>query len=151
MFLRHLEYYSGILFLTTNRISAMDPAFQSRIQVAIQYFELSHRQRSDIWQSLLNSKVIDCTEHDKDTIIDRLDEFADYPLNGRQIRNVLNLSAITAAADITSDYKVQVRHVEKALAEAVKFQRFFDDGNKDTKNRNRVWKPFAPPQQRTRI
>lgn len=30
IFLRTLEYYEGILFLTTNRVKNMDPAFQSR-------------------------------------------------------------------------------------------------------------------------
>jgi hypothetical protein len=29
VFLRMLEYYEGILFITTNRLSIMDPAFQS--------------------------------------------------------------------------------------------------------------------------
>jgi len=35
VFLRILEYYSGILFLTTNRVGTIDEAFKSRIHVSL--------------------------------------------------------------------------------------------------------------------
>ncbi|KAB2568835.1 Katanin p60 ATPase-containing subunit A1 [Lasiodiplodia theobromae] len=35
VFLRLLEYYRGVLLLTTNRVSAFDPAFESRIHLTI--------------------------------------------------------------------------------------------------------------------
>ncbi|KAH9931588.1 uncharacterized protein B0H18DRAFT_1208895 [Fomitopsis serialis] len=37
VFLRHVEYYRGILFLTTNRVTAFDPAFLSRIHIALHF------------------------------------------------------------------------------------------------------------------
>ncbi|KAL1883328.1 hypothetical protein Daus18300_000386 [Diaporthe australafricana] len=37
VFLRSLEYYAGILFLTTNRVGGIDPAFKSRIQLSLYY------------------------------------------------------------------------------------------------------------------
>ncbi|KAG8162771.1 hypothetical protein KVR01_007249 [Diaporthe batatas] len=37
VFLRSLEYYAGILFLTTNRVGSIDPAFKSRIQLSLYY------------------------------------------------------------------------------------------------------------------
>jgi SpoVK/Ycf46/Vps4 family AAA+-type ATPase len=37
VFLRHLEYYSGILFLTTNIVGVIDEAFKSRIVSLIHY------------------------------------------------------------------------------------------------------------------
>ena len=40
VFLRHIEYYRGILFLTTNRIKTFDEAFLSRIHVALHFSEL---------------------------------------------------------------------------------------------------------------
>lgn len=43
VFLRVLEYYSGILFLTTNRIGTFDPAFRSRIHMSLFYPRLSIR------------------------------------------------------------------------------------------------------------
>lgn len=35
IFLRALEYYSGILFLTTNRVGSIDEAFRSRIHMRL--------------------------------------------------------------------------------------------------------------------
>ena len=35
IFLRQLEYFQGILFLTTNRVAEFDPAFASRIHIAL--------------------------------------------------------------------------------------------------------------------
>jgi len=37
VFLRILEYYDGILILTSNRVEMFDEAFKSRIQVALHY------------------------------------------------------------------------------------------------------------------
>lgn len=37
VFLRSLEYYAGILFLTTNRVGGIDPAFKSRIHLSLFY------------------------------------------------------------------------------------------------------------------
>lgn len=127
----------------------MDPAFQSRIQIAISYSGLTKRQRHDIWLSLLDSNLIDCTEEDKMIIKDQVPEFAEHRLNGRQIRNTLKLSAFTAAADVVSDRRVKLKHVEKALIDAVKFQEYFEEGKKDMRNKNRVWKPFTAAQGRS--
>jgi AAA+ superfamily predicted ATPase len=45
VFLRKLEYHQGVLFLTTNRVKAFDPAFNSRINVAIRYHDLTKEAR----------------------------------------------------------------------------------------------------------
>lgn len=49
--LRILEYYSGLLVLTTNRIGAFDDAFVSRIHVVLHYPALKDSQRQEIWRS----------------------------------------------------------------------------------------------------
>ena len=41
VFLRHLEYFQGIMFLTTNRVSTFDGAFQSRIHFAMKFADLT--------------------------------------------------------------------------------------------------------------
>lgn len=146
VFLRQLEYYSGILFLTTNRINSMDPAFQSRIQVAIPYEDLVPLQRERIWKSLLSSALVDLTENDRAIIEKELPALSKHPLNGRQIRNTLKLAAFLALDDVVSDNRVQLKHIKKALGEALQFQQFFEEGRRNFKNKNRVWKPFAPSQ-----
>src|SRR4051794_15086173 len=42
VFLRQLEYYRGILLLTTNRLKSIDSAFQSRIHFCFQYKDLDY-------------------------------------------------------------------------------------------------------------
>jgi hypothetical protein len=97
-----------------------------------------------VWTSLLNSNLIDVTEHDKAIIMESVRELSEHQLNGRQIRNALKLAFFLALDDITSDRKVQLKHIEKALAEVLQFQMFFDEGKRNSKNGNTVWKPFAP-------
>lgn len=41
IFLRQLEYFQGVLILTTNRDTLCDPAFESRIHIRLKYKELS--------------------------------------------------------------------------------------------------------------
>lgn len=49
-FLRRMEYFQGLLFLTTNRVGQVDDAFISRVHVAIGYEALNPDTRSKIWQ-----------------------------------------------------------------------------------------------------
>jgi SpoVK/Ycf46/Vps4 family AAA+-type ATPase len=50
VFLRTLEYYRGILFLTTNRVGTFDPAFRSRIHVSLYYPPLKKDATMQIWR-----------------------------------------------------------------------------------------------------
>ena len=54
VFLRSLEYFRGILFLTTNRVGSFDDAFISRIHVALHYKKLSEEYRAKIWKKNFN-------------------------------------------------------------------------------------------------
>jgi ATPase family associated with various cellular activities (AAA) len=55
IFLHHLEYYEGILFLTSNRIENIDLAFESRIHVSIEYSNHLPEWRYQIWRNFFNS------------------------------------------------------------------------------------------------
>lgn len=52
--LRVLEYYQGIIILTTNRIKSIDVAVISRIHLAIRYSDLTEDQMSEIFSFFLN-------------------------------------------------------------------------------------------------
>ena len=146
VFLRQLEYYNGILFLTTNRITSMDPAFQSRVQMALPYDVLGQSQREKIWRSLLNTVLVDVASVDKLAIERDLPRLSGYSLNGRQIRNALRLATLLALDDLSSEGRVQLKHIEQAMSEVLQFQEFFQDTKKNYTNKHRVWKPFAPSQ-----
>lgn len=124
----------------------MDPAFQSRIQMALGYEEFVPSQREKIWKSLLSAVLVDLTDVDRVVIEKALPKWSEYNLNGREIRNTLTLAGLLALDDLSSEGKVKKKHIENALGEALQFQDFFEDAKKNYTNKNRVWKPFAPSQ-----
>ena len=83
--LRILEYHPGILFLTTNRVQSLDPAFESRITVALRYESLDEAARLQIWKSQLSGVDKDLSEGD-------FGKLAKECLNGRQIKNAARLA-----------------------------------------------------------
>ncbi|KAH9874551.1 hypothetical protein IAQ61_003740 [Plenodomus lingam] len=50
VFLRVLEYYSGILILTTNRVGQFDEAIKSRIHISLYYPPLDRKRTLKIWK-----------------------------------------------------------------------------------------------------
>lgn len=84
VFLRMLEYYQGTLFLTTNRDKTIDPAFYSRISLAIRYPELDGTSREHIWVNVLNLYDIELEPGD-------VKQLASYHINGRQIKNIIRI------------------------------------------------------------
>ena len=55
MFLRMIEYYEGILILTTNRDFDFDEAFRTRVHITINYPKLGEAARTSIWQNLVRA------------------------------------------------------------------------------------------------
>ena len=49
VFLRELEQFQGIMFLTTNQVGTFDDAFLSRIHVGLLYKALTDEDREKIW------------------------------------------------------------------------------------------------------
>ncbi|KAF2130042.1 P-loop containing nucleoside triphosphate hydrolase protein [Dothidotthia symphoricarpi CBS 119687] len=92
IFLRVLEYYEGLLFLTTNRVDNIDAAFQSRIHISIAYPALTVESRRHIWENFIVGLDLQQDWRKED-----LDELAMVMLNGRQIKNVLKSAALLAA------------------------------------------------------
>lgn len=85
IFLRLLEYFQGILFLTTNRVETFDDAFQSRIHVALRYGELTPKAKRSVWKLFLERvrekegvQIQNFTDNDFDAL-------SRHNLNGRQV------------------------------------------------------------------
>lgn len=110
IFLRILEYYEGILFLTTNRVDNIDAAFQSRIHISMQYNELSTSSRRHVWVNFLNASNKGKGHGFSDAELDKL---AGYQMNGREIKNVLKTAQLLASKKGKS---LGYEHVESVLA-----------------------------------
>jgi hypothetical protein len=85
LFLKHIENYQGILFLTTNRVDIIDPAIDSRISIKLHY-EFTQSMRYNIWQNQFKKFNID--------IKNIHDPVFSIHINGRQISNVIKLSLL---------------------------------------------------------
>lgn len=97
VFLRMLEYHSGILFLTTNRIRDFDEAFFSRVHLALPYAPLDQAARLRIWRTMLAMTRMRYNERQIN-----LDGLSALPLNGRQIRTVVRLATMLALHESNS-------------------------------------------------
>ncbi|KAI1267280.1 P-loop containing nucleoside triphosphate hydrolase protein [Xylariaceae sp. FL1019] len=111
VFLRTLEYYPGILFLTTNRPGIMDEAVKSRMQVSLQYPRLGLVETMAIFRTNLDRLMDIEFERSKITGEATLEVKSDQilafaaahfqrhegstispPWNGRQIRNAFQIA-----------------------------------------------------------
>jgi hypothetical protein len=127
-----LEYYEGILFLTTNRVETMDMAFQSRIHIAIKYNPLTPAVRRQIWENFINR--LDKREAEgKEELIDHLDDIQEWELNGRQIRNILSIAESMALSQEHRRGALRYRHVEDVTNETINFDKFFEEAHKERK------------------
>ena len=87
-----LEYYQGIMFMTTNRVNAIDPAFYSRIHITINYPNLDTETRKSVWSNFVNSYKQPICIVDSD-----LNSLAENVMNGRQIKNVFKIATLLAS------------------------------------------------------
>lgn len=111
VFLRVLEYYSGILFLTTNRVGAFDQAFRSRIHMSLFYPRIEECATITIWEMNINrareiwGDKLSIDEPDRKGILKfaskHYKELAESETtwNGRQIRNAFQTAIALAEWD----------------------------------------------------
>ncbi|KAG8357920.1 hypothetical protein FVEN_g4528 [Fusarium venenatum] len=119
VFLRMIEYYHGILFLTTNRIGAFDTAFISRIHLAICYPPLTRPSRSKLLFNFL--KQISLTSAEALRLDGSLKKIAKEKLNGRQIKNLVRTACALARGDSSADGNIYRRHLEMSLRPMTRF------------------------------
>ncbi|RAH41704.1 uncharacterized protein BO95DRAFT_517751 [Aspergillus brunneoviolaceus CBS 621.78] len=106
VFLRVLDYYQGILFLTTNRVGKIDEAFRSRVHISLYYPPLDKSSTQKIFTENMNL----AEKRGKSVIRVNRDEIRDFARehyrsndpqrrwNGRQICNAFHI-AIAIAED----------------------------------------------------
>ncbi|KAE8380481.1 P-loop containing nucleoside triphosphate hydrolase protein [Aspergillus bertholletiae] len=95
VFLRVLEYYEGILILTSNRVGTFDEAFISRIQLALHYPDLGPSQRYQIWQTFIDRLESLNKDIDFDNLRENLDQHAKWKktaLTFEHLKDVIEIS-----------------------------------------------------------
>ncbi|KAI6887824.1 hypothetical protein KC360_g1160 [Hortaea werneckii] len=123
IFLRQVEYYSGVLILTTNRVGEFDEAFVSRIHMKLHFPTLDERSTMEVWD--MNLRRLGEKSH-IDIRSKAIRKFAEEywkqneampgrQWNGRQIKNAFQ----TAVALAYWDWE-EANHTAVANGKAVK-------------------------------
>jgi len=103
-----MEYYQGILFLTTNLRDGVDEAIFDRIHVVIEFAPMTDTVRQTIWRNLIraNSAGATAANHSwRDEVYAILGRF---DVNGRTIKNLLRTAACYARAE---DKELSLKHL----------------------------------------
>ncbi|KAJ4360728.1 uncharacterized protein N0V89_001295 [Didymosphaeria variabile] len=128
MFLRQLEYYAGILFLTTNRPGVLDEAFKSRIHISLRYPSIDLESTKTMWRNIMNRLEIDNKStairivFDKDALLDFATRHfekctqAGVTWNGRQIRNAFQTAIALGHYERVAKIRAEGMTPEEALA-----------------------------------
>ncbi|KAH7014378.1 P-loop containing nucleoside triphosphate hydrolase protein [Microdochium trichocladiopsis] len=133
-FLRRMEYFKGLLFLTTNRVGQIDDAFISRVHVAIGYEALSPDSRAKIWQGFFRKLAkekagkIQISTGAKKWVLDRAAS-GESQMNGRDIRNALQTAITLAEAEHEEDPDFDAEKMTVIVGQS-HFQRVLDITNK---------------------
>jgi hypothetical protein len=123
--------------MTTNRLKFMDAAFQSRIQMAIEYKPLSVVTRRKIWTNIIK-RVND--KEAREELLEELDYLKRLDLNGREVQNIMRVAQSLALGRSDSHDaglsgtvelkkgRLNISHIKKVAEEALSFQQYFKDG-----------------------
>ncbi|RWA13067.1 hypothetical protein EKO27_g2020 [Xylaria grammica] len=144
-FLRRMEYFKGLLFLTTNRVGQIDDAFISRVHVAIGYRPFTSQDRVKIWQGFFHkldkerAGKIQIARGAKKWVLEKA-ESGGAQLNGRDIRNALQTAITLAEAEYEEDpdfdpenttIVVDQSHFERVLEISEKFHSYLKSIRKE--------------------
>ncbi|KAH8809130.1 hypothetical protein F5884DRAFT_394842 [Xylogone sp. PMI_703] len=125
IFLRLLEYFQGIIFLTTNRVETFDDAFQSRIHIALRYGDLTTKAKKAVFKMFIERvrilegvETMPFTEEDFNTL-------ARHNLNGRQIKNTIRTAQALA---VNNKEPMSMAHIKRVLDVSNAFDRDLKGG-----------------------
>ncbi len=113
VFLRVLEYYKGVLFLTTNRSDLVDDAILSRCLARIDYAAPPIADQRRIWRILSDTSGVEISD-------DVIDETSiRFPtLTGRDVKNLVKLASLVSTSKgkpITADMIAMVKRFKPTM------------------------------------
>ncbi|GAB1312437.1 hypothetical protein MFIFM68171_02647 [Madurella fahalii] len=131
IFLREIEYYQGILFLTSNRVGKFDDAIVSRIHVIVHYQGLDDEYREKIW-----NQFFDKLEKERGSTM-RIEKsarryvlenkrMAQMNWNGREIRNAFQTAVALAEYRFHTKPKSEKAEGDIATLEEEDFKQICD-------------------------
>ncbi|KAJ5928290.1 ATPase AAA-type core [Penicillium verhagenii] len=124
VFLRVIEYYDGILVLTSNRIGTFDEAFKSRVQLIVHYPKLKKEDRWRIWSKFFNNIRNTGVGMNIEELEERIGDLSDNELNGREIRNTIQTATLLAQF---KEEHLRYEHLTKVISVSEEFRQYLRD------------------------
>lgn len=122
--LRAIDHYSGVIFMTTIRVSDFDKAVLSRISQQFPFGILGQADKTILWTNLLQGAKLEYPDLDLKGLIDFVesDSFSYATRTGRDIQN-----SFKAAKRLATQQKrtLDKEHLEAVLAPRQSFARHF--------------------------
>ncbi|KAF4990646.1 hypothetical protein FDECE_14311 [Fusarium decemcellulare] len=123
--LRVLEYFEGIMFLTTNRLETIDNAFHSRIHLSLAYPPLSADALRTLWKNTISRA---CSNPNPRWLSKRLlKRLAGSKVNGRDIKNIVRMAYAMAKNE---KREMRAADIRQGLDALVSFKNDFRQGVK---------------------
>ncbi|KAL4894971.1 hypothetical protein BDV59DRAFT_174221 [Aspergillus ambiguus] len=137
-FLRALEFYDGILFLTTNRVGTFDDAFISRIHVQLYYSDFTTEERQLVWKTFTDKLARERGDYIRLNIdakeYIRCAEVRALKWNGREIRNAFQTAVALAEFEAIKDEENKIvitdNHLRAVVQLSSDFKKYLDDLHK---------------------
>ncbi|KAF2473443.1 uncharacterized protein BDR25DRAFT_282983 [Lindgomyces ingoldianus] len=134
-FLRAMEYYQGLLFLTTNRVGTFDEAFMSRIHVSIHYPDFHDENRGEVWEAFFKKlereregEFVVAGETRK--YVKTSKEVRAVKWNGREIRNAFQTAVALAEVEDSKDDLgrtiLSPEHIKQIVHMSSAFKKYLD-------------------------
>jgi len=139
VFLRAIEYHTGLMFLTTNRIGSFDEAILSRIHAVLHLPNLTTENRREIWDTSFRKLAEERPTIKVDFAVMNYayndEKIRKLDWNGREIRNAFNTMIALAEWDAqhndryTKDGKVLVTrlHLEEVATMSGTFKNYLEE------------------------
>ncbi len=116
VFLRVLEYYNGVMFMTTNRAESVDDAVLSRCVARIDYEKPNPEDQIKIWHILAGTSGLKIKAGTAEAIANGREEVVNgkpvripgYALSGRDVKQILKLAGLVAYARKLEEIDVKV-------------------------------------------
>ncbi|KAH7350607.1 P-loop containing nucleoside triphosphate hydrolase protein [Rhexocercosporidium sp. MPI-PUGE-AT-0058] len=164
VFLRELERYQGIMFLTTNRIGTFDDAFLSRVHVGLLYKSLTDKDREKVWMN--NFERLGKEKRDPPVKVhanaelyvsgcwkkegEIQEDLINIQWNGREIRNAFQTALALASyetngakkqGEAKKDVVLRAEHIQSVVGMSKQFKIFVNDTKKgDEESRARLYR-----------
>lgn len=144
VFLRVLEYFDGILVMTTNLVDHIDTAVFSRVHVCLEYGAQTEKERLAIWRSMFPPELMKVMAGNDETHEKMFNELAKIQLNGREIKTVIQ-NAVSKA--VVSTETSRLKGIDAIPGEGAKWihpKFFIEEAKLLEEQRNSLKGPDGP-------